>query len=365
MTPVISTAFHSLVVQPTTLCNLDCGYCYLPSRKRQRLMTTAVAKHLAASIAEQASTRPVEVIWHAGEPLTTPKGHFRALLSEFETLRRTGACTHSVQTNATLLDEAWCDLLKEYGFRIGVSVDGPGGLCGERVDWRGKAAIDKIERGIATLRRAGLHFSVICVVTEATIAHADELVGYFTDLGCSSVGFNIEEQESLTSTRHSVSSEQAEQFWDSLIRRRTAGSSLAIRDLDRLHAYLTGNPRPPKSHDPLPTVAYDGDTVVLSPELLGVTSADYGDFLAGNVLRESISSMLARMHRLRYVAEFAGALDRCAVSCEFWDFCGGAQAGNRYFETGRFDVMETAYCRNTRQALVRAAVKQLRKEVNA
>lgn len=364
MTPAISQTFHSLVVQPTTLCNLDCGYCYLPDRKRQRLMSTAVARSLADSIAEQTSTRPVEVIWHAGEPLSTPRGHFRALLAEFEPLRRAGACTHTVQTNATLIDEAWCELLAEYGFRVGVSIDGPGALSAERVDWRGHATVEKIERGIAHLRRAGLQFSVICVVTAATIGHADELVDYFTDLGCSSVGFNIEEKESLASTRQGVTVEQAERFWQQLIGRRVNGSPLAVRDLDRLHAYLTDDANPPKSHDPLPTVAHNGDTVLLSPELLGVASVEYGNFRAGNVLRESIPTMLAGMHRVSYVAEFTDALQQCAASCEYWGFCGGAQAGNRYFETGGFDAMETAYCRTTRQALVRAAAGYLREEVN-
>lgn len=361
----ISSSFHSLVVQPTTLCNLDCSYCYLPDRKRQRLMSTAVARRLAASIAEQASARPVEVVWHAGEPLTTPRGHFRALLAEFETLRRAGACTHSVQTNATLIDRAWCDLLRAYDFRIGVSIDGPGTLSSERVDWRQRATIDRVERGIAHLRAAGLSFSTICVVTAETIESPDDLVDYFTGLGCTAVGFNIEEKESLASTRQTPTVDQAERFWQRLLRRRGNGSPLAIRDLDRLHAYLVGDASWSHQHDPLPTVAYNGETVLLSPELLGVTSAEYGDFVAGNVLSESIPSMLARMHHHRYVTEFASALQRCAASCEFWDFCGGAQAGNRYFESGCFDVTETAYCRTTRQALVHAAASYLREEVNA
>jgi uncharacterized protein len=40
----------------------------------------------------------------------------------------------------------------------------------------------------------------------------------------------------------------------------------------------------------------------------------------------------------------------------------GAQAGNRYFEHGTFTATETAYCRNTRQALVRAAATHLNTE---
>ncbi|WP_406059225.1 hypothetical protein [Micromonospora sp. NBC_00860] len=31
--PAIAGSFHTLVVQPTSFCNLDCTYCYLPDRR--------------------------------------------------------------------------------------------------------------------------------------------------------------------------------------------------------------------------------------------------------------------------------------------------------------------------------------------
>jgi uncharacterized protein len=43
-------------------------------------------------------------------------------------------------------------------------------------------------------------------------------------------------------------------------------------------------------HDPIPTVAWNGDVVLLSPELLGAHSARYGDFIAGNVLSTPTTS---------------------------------------------------------------------------
>ena len=37
-----------VVMQPTTLCNLDCAYCYLPFRAADRRMPVAVAEAVAA-----------------------------------------------------------------------------------------------------------------------------------------------------------------------------------------------------------------------------------------------------------------------------------------------------------------------------
>ncbi|WBB56807.1 hypothetical protein O7601_12465 [Verrucosispora sp. WMMD573] len=57
--PAIASRFHTLVVQPTSFCNLDCTYCYLPDRRIIRLMTDAVAQACAESIAQQNSSHPV------------------------------------------------------------------------------------------------------------------------------------------------------------------------------------------------------------------------------------------------------------------------------------------------------------------
>ncbi|SIR08505.1 uncharacterized protein SAMN05444858_106104 [Micromonospora avicenniae] len=53
--PAIAGSFHTLVVQPTNFCNLDCTYCYLPDRRSRRLMKDVVAQACAESIAQQKS----------------------------------------------------------------------------------------------------------------------------------------------------------------------------------------------------------------------------------------------------------------------------------------------------------------------
>src|SRR3712207_3839021 len=101
-----------VVMQPTTLCNLDCAYCYLPFRAHDQRMPAAVAAAVAESVNPWAAEQPrFSVVWHGGEPLAAGRAGLAALMAPFQGVE------HHVQTNATLLDDAWCAFLTEHDVR--------------------------------------------------------------------------------------------------------------------------------------------------------------------------------------------------------------------------------------------------------
>ncbi|MFG2825050.1 cyclophane-forming radical SAM peptide maturase AmcB [Kitasatospora sp. NPDC048365] len=360
----------TVVVQPDGFCNLDCSYCYLPERDRRTPMPVAVAEAVACSAAElaAASPEPIEIVWHAGEPLAVGRRRFTELLAPFEPLRKAGLVQHSMQTNAVLITPAWCDFLTEYGFRVGVSIDGPAALNRQRVDWAGRPAFDRIMKGIGRLRECGVRFSVIAVVSTESVGDPEGLLDFMAGLGCHSVGLNMEETEGVNTDRAVPTVEQACEFWRRTIAWSRRHPEPAVREVDRLGSYLRAVRADGPSAwdglliDPIPTVSSAGDVVLLSPELAGISDPAYEDFRAGNVLESSIGSMLERGHELRYVREFLTGLDECEATCEYFGFCRGAQAGNRYFENGRLDTTETNYCRVSKQALVTALSDTVREE---
>ncbi|GAA4219427.1 uncharacterized protein FHR32_000389 [Streptosporangium album] len=348
-------------------------YCYLPFRRLSNEMSPEIAQAVADSAADL--TDPggqLDIVWHGGEPLALGQRKFTALLAPFEQLRHAGRIQHSVQTNATLIDDEWCDLLARYQVRVGVSIDGPAALNTRRVDLRGRPAFDRIVRGIRRLRDHGIRFSVIAVVGTEGIEQPESLLDFLADLGPHTIGLNVEEMEGVNDQRCGIAQDQAERFWQRVLNwRRTHDGGPALRELDRLADYLYLARSGQRDEwcryglDPIPTVSVDGDVVLMSPELAGISDDAYGDFLAGNVRSQSISSMLAQAHRLRYVREFMTGLSRCQAECEFFDFCRGAQACNRYFENGSFATTETDYCRLTRQALITALHTSTKKEIAA
>nr|WP_206443932.1 cyclophane-forming radical SAM peptide maturase AmcB [Nocardioides sp. KC13] len=349
-------------MQPTTLCNLDCSYCYLPERMRRREMNVEMAAAVASSIADQPVDDVVEVCWHGGEPLATDRDHMIGLWKQFEALRHAGRVVHSLQTNATLINDSWCKLITAYDVKVGISLDGPMHLNRERVDRAGRQSFDRAMAGIERLRAHGIDFSMIAVVDPSRAAAA-EVLDFATELGASAVGINMEEREGINLDRPLPTTTTAREFWADAIAWSLEHPDTEVRELERIASYLRlirmGDRDWWESHrfDPLPTVTFNGDVVLLSPELAGIKDGNYGDFIAGNVRHQSIGEILASANRLRYVAEFLDGLNRCSATCGFFDFCRGAQAGNRYFENGRFDTTETNYCRVSRQELVKALVE--------
>lgn len=73
--------------------------------------------------------------------------------------------SNSLQTNGTLLTDAWCRLFREHNFIIGVSLDGDRQTQdAHRPDRRGNSSYDAALRGIALLQQHGVAFNLLVVV---------------------------------------------------------------------------------------------------------------------------------------------------------------------------------------------------------
>jgi uncharacterized protein len=67
-----------VLLQSTGFCNIDCAYCYLPDRSNARhRMSMATAAQAARLIFESGLIKDsVDIVWHAGEPLTLPPAYY-------------------------------------------------------------------------------------------------------------------------------------------------------------------------------------------------------------------------------------------------------------------------------------------------
>jgi uncharacterized protein len=325
-------------------------------------MPVEVAQAVAGSVNPWAAADSrFSVVWHGGEPLAAGRAHLAALMAPFSGVE------HHVQTNATLIDDAWCEFFTAHDMRVSISVDGPAGHNGARVSRAGAPAYERIVRGVQALRRHGIAFSALCVVSAPRPGLATELYRYFLDLGCDVLGINIEEQEGVNLRPNDLAGDAVRGFWAELVEAWRADPRIHVREIEWTLRYAaavldgTADDVLPRALDPIPTIAADGRVFLLSPELAGFTDPHYGDFSSGNVLGTPLCEILrTAAGSARWVPEYLAGVEACRATCPYFGFCGGAHAANRYFEQGRFDGTQTNHCRNSKIQLLEGVLDHAR-----
>jgi radical SAM protein with 4Fe4S-binding SPASM domain len=117
-----------------------------------------------------------------------------------------------------------------------------------------------------------------------------------------------------------------------------------------------------------PTVAWNGDVVMLSPEFLSVEENLRDIFVVGNILDKPLYEIVGDSFNAEYVKDYFRGVGECSVKCEYFSFCGGGQASNKYFELGKINATETEECVSTRKLLIesiRESIESPVKEMSA
>lgn len=364
-----------LVIQPTTLCNLDCTYCYLPDRHRRHLLDESLIRPILMRVLESPFLGDgFTILWHAGEPLTRPPAFYDAATATLREVLRDHPqlmVDQSVQTNGTLINNEWCACFRRNQIEVGVSLDGPAFLHDRsRRSRRNRGTHADTMRGIQALRQEGLPFSVISVLTRESLRHADALVDFYLENGIHEVGFNMEETEGVH--QHSSLGEQGsealyraflERVWD---RVADCDGALRIREFDALYAFALSGSRVRDSdlNRPMATVSVDhqGNFSTFDPELLSVETS-YGVFSLGHVLHDSLEAACHTAKFQRIWADMQAGLEICRGGCSYFGVCGGGAGSNKYWESGSFRTGETQACRYRIKLTTDVVLNQLEREL--
>jgi uncharacterized protein len=360
-----------VVMQPTTFCNINCSYCYLPERSRQARMRPEVRQAafdrvLASSLVED----PVVFLWHLGEPLSVPPSFYEAAFAEAaQAAQKYGRhIRHGFQTNATLLSNAWVDLIRAHHVIMGVSVDGPAFIHDRvRIKRSGAGTHAEVMRGIKLLQDAGIGFGAISVVTDFTLDYPEEFYDFFAGHQINDLGFNIDEIEGVnqsSSLRLEQTPLRYEHFFERLLARSDHHhGTVKIREVwTNLAALAFGGADPVNSmNTPFRILNIDqsGNITTFCPELVTATAIRAPGFVMANVLAGPLDDMLSSPVFQQVSDQIAAGVELCRTTCDYWALCGGGSPSNKYFEHGRFDVAETRACRVHKKATVDVLLRHL------
>ena len=177
--------FHVMAKPTGAACNLDCAYCFF--LKKDRLYPGSrfrMSDEVLESYVRQALQANQRVLaWQGGEPTLMGLDFFRrAVELEKKYLRPGQPVENSFQTNGILLDDEWCEFLRENRFLVGISLDGPRELHDAyRRDKGGNPTFDKVVAAIRRMQAHHVEFNVLCTVNAANGWHPLEVYRFFRD----------------------------------------------------------------------------------------------------------------------------------------------------------------------------------------
>jgi uncharacterized protein len=380
-----------VVLQSTTGCNVNCDYCYLSEagRRSKRIFPLTSVRDLFTNIfTSKYVGRSIVVCWHSGEPLLLKPSYYDESIGII-TKAAEEHCSpdftirFDIQTNGTLIDDAWCAFFLRHRdrFNLGVSCDGPAFLHNaHRLTWSGKPTHERVVRGLDHLCRAGIPFNMIAVVPPSALDYPDELFdfvyGYREHL--TDFHFNFMDVRTERIKEFTVSPNDRERYFKFLSRllQRLSEcddgtSSFRIRNFAHMYKKIFAPPEVQRQLSarsmsmPLKTlnVEASGDVTTF---YAGITSHEhrdlYGDgagFVIGNALRQPLDE-IADSPKLRLIAQdFEVSHRACEAGCDYFDYCSGGFNLLKYARFGTFDASETPECTIHTKTMVDAVIDDL------
>jgi len=181
-------AFHIMAKPTGAACNLACDYCFFLSKERlypgsRFRMSEEVLEAYIRQLFDAHHVPQVTVAWQGGEPTLMGIEFFRRAHEYIDKHRKPNTLVEpTIQTNGVLLDDEWCEFLREKNYLVGISVDGPRNMHDAyRRDKAGKPVFDRVMRGLRLLQKHNVEFNILATVHAANGDHGLEVYRFFRD----------------------------------------------------------------------------------------------------------------------------------------------------------------------------------------
>lgn len=341
-------SFHVMAKPAGSRCNLSCAYCFFLEKKKfyaaspmkmtDEVLETYLKSYLNSQEADRAS-----VAWQGGEPTLMGLDFFKKSMEIIEKNTPEGMLLEkTIQTNGTLIDEKWCEFLKENGFLVGLSMDGPRDLHDVyRTDRNGGPTFHKTYKAARLMQEFDVDFNVLCTVNSVNSEHPERVYGFFRDeLGADWIQFipiverinsdgSTVLQEGNTVTERSVKPEEwgcflTESFNEWI--RRDVGK-VYINFFEAALASWVGTNAAMCIFDETCGKAlaleHNGD----------LYSCDHfvePDFLLGNIMKTSMKDLVNSKKQKSFGMSKKTLLPNYCLSCDFLFVCNGECIKNRF-----------------------------------
>lgn len=180
----------SVMIKPaSSKCNLRCKYCFYSDVSSNReesdkgMMSLETAKNIIIKAVDFGKDS-VNFVFQGGEPLLRGLDFFENFVLLVEKNNKNNVnVSYFLQTNGTLINEKWCEFFKKHNFLLGVSLDGNKEQNKYRIYPNGYNAFDDIVSGIELLKKYGVEFNVLSVLTKQLANTVRDSYKFFKSMG--------------------------------------------------------------------------------------------------------------------------------------------------------------------------------------
>jgi uncharacterized protein len=353
-----SVPFHIMAKPIGPICNLDCRYCFYlekdrlyPARESWPMSGEVLRSYIRQYIESQ--DRPVvSFAWQGGEPTLLGVEFFRQAVSIQREFAQGKRIENSLQTNGVLLNDEWGLFLREEGFLVGLSIDGPRELHDRyRVNQGGGSTFNAVLRGLEVLQRHQVEFNTLTVVQNHNSHYPLEVYRFLKQAGSQYLQLiPIVERETLAAlpggltlvppdspgnakvTPWSVEPRQYGKFlmavFDEWIRRDVGSTFVQLFDV-ALQAWCGFEPGVcvfAKTCGRTLALEHNGD-------LYSCDHYVYPENRLGNIMESPLSSLVHSPPQIKFGLDKLDALPRYCRQCEVRFACNGECPKHRFLQT--------------------------------
>ncbi|MBS6519882.1 MAG: SPASM domain-containing protein [Clostridiales bacterium] len=324
--------FLSLLIKPaSSLCNLNCLYCFYEDVSSKRIqssygiMKKEIMEKLIDRVFDAVNEDGMVVFaFQGGEPMLAGLSYYREFVTYVNESKGNRTIRYALQTNGTLLNDEWGMFFQENQFLIGVSLDGYESNTNEfRVDAHGKGMYGDIMSGIDVLKRYGVEFNILAVITQKLSKHAKAFYSFLKSQTFSYVQCIPCLGKLHCETEHQLRPDGYVRFYKTLydlwLEDYKRGEYMSISLFDNILLMLTD--RMPNQCGMLGScnmqfvVEADGSVYPCDFYVLD-------EYCCGNVLENSVQE-IGNSVAWKYFFEQKNKTGKCCKDCLFWGICRG------------------------------------------
>lgn len=324
----------NIMLKPASaLCNLRCKYCFYADVSDMRevksygMMSEETMTKILSNL--QKDLEPgdhLHMAFQGGEPMLAGLSFYKKLVAHIKEWDKNVNVSYALQTNGVLLDDEWCQFLKENNFLVGISLDIlPDCHDQVRVDAQGKGTYKEVTEAILCLKKHKVEFNVLCTLTGAIARYPKQVWNRIQNLGIEYIQFTpcLSELEGEMSSPYALTPKRFAAFYIQLFRlwfdEFKKGRYRSIKFLDDcVNLMMYGRPTSCGMNgvcQPQLVVEADGTTYPCDFYCLD-------EFRLGN-LKETGALALLQSEQVKAFLNRPHTMPKLCGECGYQRFCGG------------------------------------------